>query len=86
MRESTIEQYLVTETKKRKGYCIKLLGVVGLPDRMILLPGARVIFVEVKTITGRLSPLQKQWQIWLGVLGFKVLILRSKDQVVNVFD
>jgi hypothetical protein len=86
MRESTIEQYLVTETKKRKGYCIKLLGVVGLPDRMILLPGARVIFVEVKTITGRLSPLQKQWQIWLGVLGFKVLVLRSKDQVVNVFD
>lgn len=86
MRESAIEQYLVTETKKRKGYCIKLLGVVGLPDRMILLPGARVIFVEVKTITGRLSPLQKQWQIWLGVLGFKVLVLRSKDQVVNVFD
>lgn len=86
MKESTIEQYLVTETKKRKGYCIKLLGVVGLPDRMILLPGARVIFVEVKTITGKLSPLQKQWQIWLSVLGFKVLILRSKDQVDNVFD
>ena len=81
MRERTIEQYLVRRVKERDGLCVKLLGLVGMPDRMILLPVRIVIFVETKTAKGKLSPLQKWWQKTLVKLGFAHLVIRSKDEV-----
>lgn len=50
IRESTVERYLVRRVKELGGLAIKLspAGMTGLPDRLILLPGARVIFAEVK--------------------------------------
>jgi NADPH-dependent 2,4-dienoyl-CoA reductase/sulfur reductase-like enzyme len=81
MRESTIEQYLIKRIKERGGLCIKLTGLVGLPDRLILLPVRIVIFIETKTATGKLSPLQKWWQKALTNLGFAYLIIRSKEEV-----
>jgi hypothetical protein len=81
IRESSIEQYLVQEVKKRKGLCIKLLGVVGIPDRMILLPIRIILFVETKTPKGKLSPLQKWWERTLKALGFDHLVIRSKGEV-----
>jgi len=81
MRERTIEQYLVRRVKERDGLCIKLVGLVGLPDRLILLPIRVVIFVETKTAKGKLSPLQKWWEKTLKKLGFAHLVIRSKDEV-----
>ena len=48
--EKKTERYLVTEVKKRKGYCIKLLTnyFTGLPDRLVLLPMGYIIFIETK--------------------------------------
>lgn len=50
--------------RERGGLCFKFVspGNPGVPDRLILLPGGRVVFVELKTEGGRLSELQK-WQI-----------------------
>ena len=81
MRESNIEQYLIKKVKERDGLCIKLTGLVGLPDRLILLPVRIVIFIETKTATGKLSPLQKWWQKSLTNLGFTHLVIRSKEEV-----
>jgi hypothetical protein len=81
MRESTIEQYLIKRIKERGGLCIKLTGLVGLPDRLILLPVRIIIFIETKTVTGKLSPLQKWWKKALTNLGFAHLIIRSKEEV-----
>lgn len=83
MREQAIEQYLVQEVKKRKGMCIKLTGLGGIPDRMILLPVRIVVFAETKTAIGKLSPLQKVWQKALIKLGFACIVIRSKAEVIH---
>ena len=81
MKESAIEKYLTTCVKSLGGYSIKLNGDVGIPDRMVLLPGGIILFVELKTVIGRLSPLQKNWKKDLEKLGFIHLILRSKEEI-----
>ena len=50
MREKEIEQKLVKAVKGRGGICPKLVcpAYAGMPDRMALIPGGRVGFVEVK--------------------------------------
>ena len=50
MREKTIEKKLVQAVKSEGGMCPKLVspGTDGMPDRMVLLPEARIGFVEVK--------------------------------------
>lgn len=67
------------ETKLRKmveahgGLCLKWVcpGWSGVPDRIILLPGGRVLFVETKRPKGgKLETLQKWWQKRLQRLGF----------------
>lgn len=63
MRESAIEAKLLQGVKAAGGLCLKFVspGNPGVMDRIIILPGGRVIFVELKTKVGRLSDLQK-WQ------------------------
>lgn len=64
MLEKEIEVRLVREVKKRKGLCFKFVspGNPGVPDRIVITPDGRVIFVELKTEIGRLAKIQK-WQI-----------------------
>lgn len=63
MRESQIERYLVREVKKHGGLCFKFVspGNPGVPDRIIVTPDGRSIYVELKTEIGRLAKVQK-WQ------------------------
>ena len=50
MREKTIEKKLVQAVKNEGGMCPKLVspGTDGMPDRMVLLPAARIGYVQVK--------------------------------------
>lgn len=52
--EKDIERELVVQIGRNNGLCIKLLcdQCIGLPDRLCLLPGGKVAFVELKT-TGK---------------------------------
>ena len=52
--EKVVEHKLVELVKINGGMCIKLLcdQLIGLPDRMCLFPGHKIVFVELKT-TGR---------------------------------
>jgi hypothetical protein len=49
-REIKIEDYLTRLVEARGGLCWKLAPVsaVGIPDRLVLLPGGRVGFIELK--------------------------------------
>ncbi|WP_102412466.1 VRR-NUC domain-containing protein [Beduinella massiliensis] len=64
MRESQIEARMGQLVKKRGGLYYKFVspGNPGVPDRIIITPDGRVVWVELKTEVGRLSNLQK-WQI-----------------------
>ena len=58
--ESKIEAALVVRVKTLGGTCEKFVspGRRGVPDRIVTLPGGRIIFVELKGTAGRLSPSQ----------------------------
>lgn len=64
MLEKEIERRMVQIVKKRGGLCYKFVSPSnpGVPDRIIITPNGRVVFVELKTEIGRLANIQK-WQI-----------------------
>jgi hypothetical protein len=86
MREKETERKLVRAVKKVGGICPKLVspGMAGMPDRMILLPGCRIGFVEVKAPGKKPRPLQVKRHKELEALGFLVFILDSSDQIPDV--
>lgn len=71
--EKDIERALVDMIKRHGGLCLKWVcpSFAGVPDRIVLLPGARVLFVELKRPRGgKIAPLQKWWAKQLSRLGF----------------
>ena len=83
MRESQIEARLSRRVKQAGGLCLKWVspGCTGVMDRIVLLPGGRVIFVELKQPGGRLSERQKWMRDVLSGLGMDVRCLWNKEQV-----
>lgn len=86
MREKVIEQKLVTEVKKRKGLCLKLLGMIGIPDRMLLLPQGKIGFVEVKAPGKKPRAVQIKRIKQLKTLGFQCFVLDDEKKVGKVLD
>ena len=71
--EKEIEAKLGDGVKAAGGLCLKWVcpGWSGVPDRLVLLPRGRIIFVETKRPKGgRLSARQKWWRRKLQALGF----------------
>lgn len=56
-------------------------GSSGWPDLLILEPEAKAFFIEVKTLTGKLTPLQQKRHQQLRNLGFRVLVVRSLEDL-----
>lgn len=71
--EREIEAKLVAMVEAAGGKCLKWVcpGWAGVPDRICLLPGGKVFFVETKRPKGgRLSKLQEYWGTKLVQMGF----------------
>ena len=83
LKESTIERRLTNGVKNTGGLALKFVspGHAGVPDRIVLLPGGKLMFVELKTETGNLTPLQINTQNRLRLLGFDVRTLYGKQYV-----
>ena len=81
--ERDIEGRLVRETQERGGLCLKLdsSGKKGIQDRLVLLPGARIFFVELKKPDGRISVLQKVRRTQVMRMGFPARVIRSPDEL-----
>ena len=88
LRESTIERKLVTEVKKRGGLAVKFVspGLDGVPDRLVLFPGGRLAFVELKATGKKSRPLQVKRAQQLAALGFRVYCIDCKEQIGGVLD
>lgn len=85
--EREIEAALVRIVKDHGGLCLKWIcpGWAGVPDRIILLPGGRVIFAETKRPKGgRLSSRQAWWRRKLQALGFKHWIIRDHNDLEDL--
>lgn len=80
--EDTVEGYLVRCVKALGGVAVKLRYLPGWPDRMVLLPGGILLFIETKRPHGgKDEPLQPHVQRVLRKLGFIVLKLNTKAAV-----
>ena len=88
MREQTIEQKLIQSTKARGGLALKFVspGYDGVPDRLVLLPKAKIGFVEVKAPGKKPRPLQLKRMSVLRQLGFKVFTLDNFDAIEEVLN
>lgn len=81
--EKQIEKYLVNEIERLGGLCIKFppLFFRGFPDRIVLLPGALIVFVEMKDKGKKPTRVQLRAHDKLRSLGFRVEVLDSKESV-----
>lgn len=82
-RESALEKTLRQAVRTAGGLCIKLpaMWYRGIPDRMVLLPGGRLYFIELKTSKGKPSVHQLRYQIFLRKLGFYSGIIQGETQL-----
>lgn len=82
--EKELEQKLVQRVTAAGGRCLKWVspGASGVPDRIILLPGGRILFAELKRPKGsRVAPLQRWWAQALQSLGFRVHLVYTLDDL-----
>lgn len=88
MREKTIEQKFVMEVKRVGGLALKFTspGFDGVPDRIVLFPGGKMAFVEVKAPGEKPRPLQLARHRLLRRLGFKVYVLDDESQIGGMID
>lgn len=81
VREDVIERHLVNEVKKAGGIAYKFVspGRRAVPDRLVLLPGGKIIFVECKAPGEKPRPDQLREHARLFALGHQVVVLDSKN-------
>ena len=88
MRESEIESRLRAEAKKMGGMAVKFVspGLDGVPDRIVLLPGRKIAFVELKAPGRKPRPQQIKRMRQLECLGFPVYVIDGVEQIGGVLD
>ena len=88
MKEKQIEQKLIQAVKGVGGIAPKFTspGFDGMPDRIVLLPGGHIAFVEVKAPGEKPRPLQISRHGLLRQLGFMVYVLDRPEQIKNILE
>lgn len=88
MLEKYIERRLVLAVKKMGGLCLKFVspGMDGVPDRIVLLPGKKIAFVELKAPGKKPRPLQVKRMEQLSALGFPCYVVDNTDVIGGVID
>lgn len=88
MREKEVEQRLVKTVKDMGGMCLKFVspGVAGVPDRIVLLPGKRIAFVELKAPGEKPRALQIKRMKQLSSLGFSCHVIDDTAKIGGMLD
>ena len=81
--EKQLEKKLRMEVRAMGGFALKWVspGVSGVPDRILVLPGGRVGFAEIKSPGRELGALQKVWRGRLERLGFHFFVVDSLESL-----
>ena len=88
MKEKIIEQKFRAAVRTAGGVAVKFVspGLDGMPDRLALLPGGRMAFVEVKAPGKKPRPLQEARHRMLRRLCFQVYVLDDEKQIGGIID
>ena len=90
MRESCLERYACARIAKVGGRAFKWVcpGVSGVPDRICVFPGGRIVYVEFKRpgLKDGRSARQKKVCKDLEKLGFDVRRIGSKEEFVKMME
>lgn len=83
MTEREIEKRIVELTKEAGGIAYKFVspGNTGVPDRIVILPGQRPVFVEVKAQAGRLTAVQRRQIERLKKLDQPVMVIQGEKDL-----
>lgn len=86
--EKALERKVAELTKAHKGMCIKLLSdyITGLPDRLCLFPGQRLVFIELKTTGQKPRRIQLYIHKKLRDLGFRVEVVDNSKQLTEIIE
>ena len=88
MLERTLERILVRAVKAMGGFSPKLVspGTDGMPDRLVLFPGGKLAFVEMKAPGMQMRPLQVRRKRQLEALGFRVYCVDRPEQIGQILE
>ena len=86
--EKTIERKLVQAVHLMGGLALKFVspGLDGVPDRVVLLPGRKAAFVELKAPGKKMRPLQVRRKNQIEALGFSVYCIDRPEQIGGVLN
>lgn len=88
MLEKEIEKKLISQAKQRFGKAYKFVspGNSGVPDRIIVLPGGKIGFCELKRPGGKTSKIQDAQIKKLESMGCFVRVVDSYEGVSDFLD
>ena len=88
MGEKHIERKLVETVRKSGGLALKFVspGFDGVPDRIVLFPGGKIGFVELKSPGQKMRTLQMRRKKHLESLGFRVFCVDGVEKIGGVID
>lgn len=85
MTEKWLEQQLMYRIRLMGGWAVKFwpYSVAGFPDRLVLMPGGRMAFVELKNPEAKPKPKPHQVRVInkLIGLGFQVDVIDSEEKI-----
>ena len=86
MRERDVERYLRERVKQLGGRAYKFVspGNNGVPERLVMLPGGKLFFVELKAPGKETTALQDAQIDRISKLGQDVFVVDSKEKVDNI--
>ena len=88
MREKDLERKLVKAVRDSGGLALKFISpnLNGVPDRLLLFPGGRAAFAELKAPGEKPRPLQEHRMEQLRVLGFRVYVVDSEEKIGEILN
>lgn len=86
--EKIVERKLREHIKQLGGLCLKLPCdfCIGLPDRLCLLPGGKLVFVELKTTGKKPRLIQELMHDKIRNLGFRVEVIDRVESVTSFIE
>lgn len=87
--EKSIERYLVEQAKQNGLLCLKYSNpnMVGYPDRLLVLPGGGVVWVELKSKGRKPTKIQQMRMSELTGMGHLVKVIDNKadiDELIKI--